>query len=99
MFDLCARRILAKNIVALPIVRRSDRSGNKAAATIRTNVAQDILNAIGAKRTFIGADACLKGVGWQSFVAVLTRGPEFQHGVSFHFFGQLDPTRVPDPKS
>jgi len=84
VFDFCARRILAKKIVILPILRRSNRSENKAAATIWTNVPQDILNAIGAKRTFIGADACLKGVGWQSPVAVLAGRPEFQHSVSLH---------------
>jgi hypothetical protein len=39
VFDGCVRGILAKKVVTLPIVRRSDGSGNEAAATIWTDIA------------------------------------------------------------
>ena len=60
VFDCSARRILAKKVVTLPVLRRSDGSGNKAATTVGTDVAQHIFNTGGTERTFIGADACLR---------------------------------------
>jgi hypothetical protein len=42
-----------------------------------------MVNASRTKRTFIGADARFKRVGWQSCVAVFASWPEFQHGLSF----------------
>jgi hypothetical protein len=84
VFDCCARRVLAKKVVTLPVVRRPDGSRNEAAATVWTDVAQHMFHAGRTKRTFIGADAGLKRVWWQSFVAVFARGSEFQHGASFY---------------
>lgn len=57
VFDGCAHRILAKKVVTLPIMRRSDWSGSEATTTIWTDIAQHILNTGRTKRTFIGADA------------------------------------------
>ena len=41
--DLGARRVLAKIVVAFPVTRRPDGSGNKAAAAIGTDVAEDLV--------------------------------------------------------
>ena len=60
VFDCYARWILAKKVVTLPILRRSDGSGNEAAATIWTDIAQHIFDTGRTKRTFIGADACFE---------------------------------------
>lgn len=83
VFDGCVRRVLTKKVVTLPVVRRSDGSGSEAATTVRADIAQHLLHTGGTKRTFIGADAGLKGVGWQSFVAMLAGRSEFQHGGCF----------------
>ena len=56
----CACRVLAEKVVTLPVRRRSDGSGNKAAATVRADVAQHMIDAGGTKRTFISADARLR---------------------------------------
>jgi len=84
VFDCFARRVLAKKVVALPVLRRSDGSANEATTTVWTDIAQHMINTGGTERTFIGADACLMRVGWQRFIAVLASWPEFQHGVSFY---------------
>jgi len=60
VFDFGACRVLAKKIVAFPVLRRSDGSGNEAATAVWTDVSQNIINTCGTERTFIGADACLK---------------------------------------
>jgi hypothetical protein len=57
---LCAWRVLAEKVVTLPVLRRSDGSGNEATATVRADVAQHMIDAGGTKRTFISADARLK---------------------------------------
>ena len=88
VFYCCARWVLAKKVVTFPVLRRSDRSGNESATTVRTDIAKDIVNAGRAERTFIGADACLKRVGRERFVAVFAGWPEFQHGGS-SFVGWL----------
>ena len=81
--DRSTRRVLAEKVVAFPVFRRPDRSGNKTAAAIRTDVAQDTFDTCGAERTLIGADARLKRVGRQRLVAVLTAWSEFEHVVTF----------------
>ena len=82
VLDLGARRVLAEVVVTLPVPGRSDWSGNKATAAIWTDVVQNAIDTRGAEGTFVGADACFKGVGWQRFVAVLAAWPEFEHSVS-----------------
>lgn len=83
VFDRRARRVLAEEVVSLPVVRRPDGSGHEAAATVRTAIAQDPVHAGRTECAFIRADTCFERVGWQSRVAVLAGGSEFQHGLSF----------------
>lgn len=88
VFYGCARRVLVKEVVASPVPGRSDGPGHEAAPTVWTNIAQHPLDTVSAKRTFIGADACFRGVGRQDLVAVLTGRSEFQHmGVSIESYG------------
>ena len=88
MLDLLARRILAKKVVTLPVCRRPDGPGSKAPAAIRTNVTQHAVDAGGAERAFIAANACLKRVRGQRRVAVLTAWSQFEHRTPFVFFGR-----------
>lgn len=60
VLDLSACRVLAEEVVAFPIVRRSDGSGYKTTAAIRADVIQNPIDTSGAKCTFISTDACLK---------------------------------------
>ncbi len=55
--DGYASRVLAKKVVAFPVLRRPDGAGHEAAATVGRDIAQHVLNAGGTERTFIGADA------------------------------------------
>lgn len=59
VLDLGARRVLAQKVVTLPVLRRSDRPGNKTPTAIWADVVQDIVDTCGTERTFIGADARL----------------------------------------
>jgi hypothetical protein len=79
MFDLGTRGILAKVVVAFPVLRRPDRSGHEAPAAVRADVLKDVINARSAERALIGADACFKRIGRQRFVAILTGRSEFKH--------------------
>ena len=63
VFDLGTRRVLAKEVVTFPVLRRPDRSGNKSAAAIWTDVVQNVLDTVDAERTLIAADPRLKRVG------------------------------------
>lgn len=63
VFYSCARRVLAKKVVTLPVPRLPDGSGNEAATTVWTDIVQHMLDAGGTERTFIGADACLSELG------------------------------------
>ena len=60
VFDLGTRRVLAKEVVAFPVLRRSDWSRNKATTAIWTDVAQNAIDTRGAERALVGADACFK---------------------------------------
>jgi len=64
VFDLGTRGVLAKEIVALPVLGRSDGSRNKTAAAIRADVSENIIDARCAECAFVGADACFKRGGW-----------------------------------
>jgi len=59
MFRRGARGVLAQVVVPLPILRRSDGSGNETAATVGTDVVQHVRHADRAERAFIGANACV----------------------------------------
>jgi hypothetical protein len=82
MRDLGARRIFAEEVIALPILGWPYGSGDKTAAAIWTDVAQNLIDTGLAKRAFIAANACLEGGRRQCFVAVLAGGSEFQHSPS-----------------
>jgi hypothetical protein len=75
--DDCTCRVFAEKIVTLPIRGRSDGARYESATAVGTDIAQHVFDAGGTERTFIGADACLKGVRRECSVAVLTGGPEF----------------------
>ena len=79
MDDLGARRVSAQVVVSLPRIGGSDWSLGKAAAAVGAGVFQNGLGARRAKSTFIGTDACLRGVCGQRFVAVFTGWSEFEH--------------------
>lgn len=57
VLDVCARRVLAEKVVALPVLRWPDRPRYESAAAVRADIAQDSLNASCAKGAFITANA------------------------------------------
>src|SRR5215510_10909252 len=83
MLDLAAGGILPEAVVAFPVLRRPDWSGNEATPAVRAHVLQDRIDTGGAKGAFIGTDACFERVRRQRPVAVLTGRPEFKHTGSF----------------
>jgi len=81
MLDLGTRGVFAKIVVAFPVLQRSDWPANKATTTIGTDIPQNSIDTGDAKRTFIATNACLKRIGRQRLVAVLTSWAEFEHSV------------------
>lgn len=79
MLDFSARRIIAKKVVAFPVLRRPDWSGHKTTTTVGADVSQNAIDAARAKRAFVGADARFDRIGRQCLVAVLACGSEFEH--------------------
>ena len=59
MFDLGARRVLAKKVVSLPVLRWPDWPGNKTPAAVWTDITQNLVDTRCAERTFISTDARL----------------------------------------
>ena len=83
VLDFGACRVLTEEIVAFPVFRWPDWSGNKSTTTIRADVLQDVIDTSGAERALVGADARLKRVGRQRLVAVLAGRSEFEHAAPF----------------
>ena len=81
VLHLAAGWIFPKEVITFPIRRRSNRSRNKPAATILTDISQNAFDARIAEGALIGADARVKRVGRQRLVAVLAGRSEFKHGV------------------
>ena len=81
VLNLGTRWILAKEVVAFPILGRSDRSGYKTPTAVRADVSQNPIDTGRTKRAFISANARFKRVRRQCIIAVLARGSEFKHGV------------------
>jgi hypothetical protein len=77
--DPGACRILAEEVIAFPVLRGSDRPWHKPAAAIGADIAQDMLNASSAKRTFISTYAGIKRGRGQGLVAVFAGRSEFEH--------------------
>jgi hypothetical protein len=57
VLDLSARRILAEEVIAFPVLRWPDRPGYKPTATVRAHIAQDTVNTRDAERTLVSANA------------------------------------------
>ena len=81
VLHLGARRVFPKEIVIVPIHRRSNRSRDEPAAAIRANISQNAFDAGGTKGTLIGADTRLKRIRRQRLVAMLAGRFEFKHVV------------------
>ena len=75
-----ARRICPKEVVIVPIRRRSDRSRDEPAAAIWADISQNTFDTRNAEGALIGADARLKRVGRQRLIAVLAGRSKFKHG-------------------
>src|SRR5438552_2355 len=71
--------MLAEADPGAPLGLRADRARHKAAAAIRADVEQRMLDAIGAERALITADPRIGRVGRQILVAVFAIRPEFEH--------------------
>ena len=64
-----------------PLVRGPDRPRHKAAAAVRADIVQLVLDAIRAERAFIGADPRVHRIRRQVLVAIFAVRPELQrHG-------------------
>jgi hypothetical protein len=74
-----AGRVLAKEVVALPVARRAYRTWLEAASAIRADIAQYRVDASRAEGTFVGADARLGRIRRQARAAMLATGSQFQH--------------------
>src|SRR6266446_141651 len=80
MFDPGARRVVAEEVVTLPVFRWSDGSRDEPAAAVRANVTEDIFNARRAERALVRAHARLERVGRQRLVAVFAGRAELEIG-------------------
>ena len=56
MLYLCTSRILAEEIIAIPVRRRSDWPLNEPASAIRTDISQNLFDTGHAERALIRAD-------------------------------------------
>ena len=81
MFYLRASRIVPQEVVTLPIRRRPNRSRDKSAAAVRTDISQNMFDAAHAERALIRADPRLKRLRRQRLVAMLAGRSEFKQGV------------------
>ena len=70
-----------KVVIAPPVFRWPDGPWHKIATAVRTDVTQKSIHARRAERAFIRADARLKRVRRQGFIAMLTGGSEFKHSI------------------
>ncbi|MDB6034669.1 MAG: hypothetical protein JWM16_5007 [Verrucomicrobiales bacterium] len=69
-----AGRKRAERVSTIPVVFRASRPRAKAAAAIRTDIGQDILDAGTAESAFEGADHRVSGIGRKRRVTVLAGG-------------------------
>jgi len=76
---LRARRLLADEISVLPVLGWSNRSRTKAAAAVGADVLQNLVDTLGAERTFETTDPSIRRVDGQCLVAVLAGWSQFQH--------------------
>src|SRR6267143_1513948 len=79
VLHLAACGVLAEEIVAFPVLRRSDWPRREPAATIRADVAQNPVRARRTEGALIRADARLARPGWQGLVAVFAGRSQLEH--------------------
>ena len=79
VLHLGARRIFPEEVIIVPIRRGPNRSRNKPAAAIWTDISQDVFDTSNAEGALIGADARFKRVRRQRLVAVFAGRSEFKH--------------------
>ena len=79
MPQLRARRILAQEVVALPVSRRPNRSRRESSAAIRADVVQDGVDASCTKRALVAADSGFERIRRQWLVAVFAGGSQLEH--------------------
>ena len=77
MLDRGARRIGAQKIIAFPIRRGPNWARHKTTATVRADVAEYLIRAGRAERTFVRANARLARGGRQRTLAMFAGRPEF----------------------
>lgn len=81
--DLGAGQVLAQVVVAFPVSGGPDGAWGEAAAAVRTDVAEQGVDAVGAECALVGTDPRFDRIGRQQPVAILAGGPEFEHVISF----------------
>src|SRR4029077_19125268 len=81
VLHLGARRIFSKKVVTVPVPRRSNRSRDKPATAIWTDISQNAFDARIAEGALVRTYARLKRIGRQRLIAVLAGRSEFKHGV------------------
>src|SRR5262245_53107083 len=95
MLNLGTGGILPEEVVAFPVRRRPDWSGNEATPAVRAHVLQNSIDTGGAKGAFVGTDACFDRVRRQRPVAVLAGRPELKHTGSFRVAANVRVERPP----
>lgn len=83
VFNLRTRRIIPKEVVAVPVFGWPDWSWNEAAPTVGAHIFQHSIYTRSAKRTFVGTNARFERIRRQHLVAILTGRPKFGHTDSF----------------
>ena len=80
VFHLDACRIFPEEIVTLSIRRRPNRSRNKHAAAVGTDISQNTFDTDHAEGALIRTDARPKRLRRQRLIAVLASRSKFEHG-------------------
>lgn len=83
VFNLRTRRIVPKEVVAVPVFGWPDWSWNEAAPTVVAHIFQHSVYTRSAKRTLVGTNARFERIRRQHLVAILTGRPKFEHTDSF----------------
>ena len=72
--------VVAQVIIIRPVVGRPDRPVLETSPAVGADIVYDVIHTVGAKSTFVTADARLGRIRRQWLVAVFAGGSEFQHG-------------------
>src|SRR5579885_1838560 len=82
VLDLGARRVLAEEVVALPVARGADGAGDEAGAAVGADVAENVRDEVGAEGALVAADARLGRGGRQRLVAVFAGRSKLEQGAA-----------------